>query len=388
MPIFIRGSINQGDDCFNDQSRGKQCAFNSLLGLLTAYKKPITQWSPMTLNTILLQGDKLYLKAMNNHLIHLPPGVIYLSVSDLPKLVIVSCFENELNFDICCQTEQNIDLPVGVDSIELPVVVSDPEQSIVTSNTELPIVVSHAEPPIMVGNTELPIVVGDTEPPIMVGNTESPIVVSDTEPPVVVGNTEPPIMVGNTEPSILGNTEPPIVVGNTEPPIVVGDIEPPIVVGNTKPPIVASDTEPPTVVNKPSGIATNNEEVICVIDYKQELQGLVIINEEIPSHYYKMHIAIANTFVKYEYAFMILESYIMALIKHIDCFYLIDPHGRNVVGMPDPNGTAVVMQFANMLGVEQYLYALSDALHSNSFEIVPVQFTEFVNKSSTKMLRV
>ena len=143
----------------------------------------------MTLNTILLQGDKLYLKAMNNHLIHLPPGVIYLSVSDLPKLVIVSCFENELNFDICCQTEQNIDLPVGVDSIELPVVVSDPEQSIVTSNTELPIVVSHAEPPIMVGNTELPIVVSDTEPPIMVGNTESPIVVSDTEPPIVVGNT-------------------------------------------------------------------------------------------------------------------------------------------------------------------------------------------------------
>ena len=115
----------------------------------------------MTLNTILLQGDKLYLKAMNNHLIHLPPGVIYLFVSDLPKLVIVSCFENELNFDICCQTEQNIDLPVGVDSIELPVVVSDPEQSIVTSNTELPIVVSHAEPPIMVGNTESPIVVSD-----------------------------------------------------------------------------------------------------------------------------------------------------------------------------------------------------------------------------------
>ena len=133
------------------------------------------------------------------------------------------------------------------------------------------------------------------------------------------------------------------MVGNTEPPIVVGDIEPPIVVGNTKPPIVASDTEPPTVVNKPSGIATNNEEVICVIDYKQELQGLVIINEEIPSHYYKMHIAIANTFVKYEYAFMILESYMMALIKHIDCFYLIDPHGHNVVGIPDPNGTAVVM---------------------------------------------
>ena len=238
-------------------------------------------------------------------------------------------------------------MPIEVDSIELPVMVSDPEQSIVTSTTKLPIVVSRAEPPIMVGNTELPIVVSDTEPPIMVGNTESPIVVSDTEPPVVADNTEPPI---------LGNTEPPIVVGNTELPIVVS---------NTKPPIVASDTEPPTVVNKPSGIAKNNEEVICVIDYKQELQGLVIINEEIPSHYHKMHIAIANTFVKYEYAFMTLESYVIALIKHIDCFYLIDRHGRNVVGMPDLNGTAVVMKFANMLDVEQHLYALSDALHSN-----------------------
>ena len=37
--------------------------------------------------------------------------------------------------------------------------------------------------------------------------------------------------------------------------------------------------------------------------------------------------------------------------------------------MPDPNGTAFIMQFANALDVEQYLYALSDALHSNLFEL-------------------
>ena len=130
-------------------------------------------------------------------------------------------------------------------------------------------------------------------------------------------------------------------------------------------------------------LQTNIEEVVCVIDYKQELQGLVIINAEIPSHH-KMHVAITNTFVKYKYAFTTLESYTIALIKHIECFYLIDTHGRNVVGMSDPNGTAVVMQFAIVLDVEQYLYALSDTLHSNLFEIVPVQFTEFVNNSSTK----
>ena len=81
--------------------------------------------------------------------------------------------------------------------------------------------------------------------------------------------------------------------------------------------------------------------------YKQEQQGFVIIDEEIPSHYYKMCIAIANTF-KYKYAFMILESYIMALIKHMECFYLIDPHARNCLGMPDPNGMFVLKLDLNL----------------------------------------
>ena len=244
---------------------------------------------------------------MNNHLIHLPPGVVYLSVKDVPKLVIVSCFENEFNFDISCQTEQNIDLPTGAHSIELPVVES---------------------------GTELPVVASD-ELPIVVSNTKPPIVVSYNEPPVVVSNTELPIVVPVNETS-----------------------------------------------NVTTNVTTSNEEVICVIDYKQEPQGLVIVNEEIPSHYYKVQIAIANTLPKYKYAFMILEGFMMALIKHMDCLYFIDPHGRNCLGMPDHNGNAVVMQFANMLELGQYLYRLSEALHSNLFEIAPVQFTEFVNSKS------
>ena len=283
---------------------------------------------------------------MNNHLIHLPPGVIYLSVRDLPKVVIVSCYENEFNFDICCQSEQNVDLPTGAD-IEPPILVSD------------------IQPPIVVCDSEPPIVVSDSEPPIVVSDSELPIVVSDSEPPIVVSDIQPPIVVSDIEP--------PIVVSDSELPVVVSDIEPPVVVSFVAQNVPADSTK-----------SLLNEEVICVIDYKQELQGFVIINEEIPSHYYKMHIAIANTFVKYKYAFMILESYMMALIKHMECFYLIDSHARNCLGMPDPNGTAIVMQFANILDLEQYLYALSEALHSNLFEIVPVQFTEFVNNNSTK----
>ena len=180
---------------------------------------------PTTLNNILLQGNKLYLKAKNSHLICLPPGVVYLSMSDLPKLVTVSCFENEFIFNICCPTEQNSHLPIGADSIELPIVVSNTQQFNATSNTVLPIVV------------------GNTEPPIVMSETEPPIVVRETEPPIVVSETEPPIVVSETEPSI-----------------------------------VVSENKPPNQVNRTSN--TNIEEVVCVIDYKQELQGFVIINEE------------------------------------------------------------------------------------------------------------
>ena len=76
---------------------------------------------PLTLNSILLiQDDKLCLKVINSHLIRLSPGVVYLSVTDRPKLVTVSRFENDFIFDICCPIEQNIDLPIGPDSIGLP----------------------------------------------------------------------------------------------------------------------------------------------------------------------------------------------------------------------------------------------------------------------------
>ena len=92
----------------------------------------------------------MYLKAKTSHLIRLPPGVVYLSVSDLPKLVTVSCFENEFIFDIYCRTEQNSDLPIGVDTIELPIVVSNTQQFNATNNTILRTVVGNTESSIVV----------------------------------------------------------------------------------------------------------------------------------------------------------------------------------------------------------------------------------------------
>ena len=60
------------------------------------------------------------------------------------------------------------------------------------------------------------------------------------------------------------------------------------------------------------------------------------------------------------------------LISDVDICYLHWPR-IDYSGMLDPNGTAVVMKFTNILELEQYLYCLSVKLHTNSYEIVPVQ---------------
>ena len=73
---------------------------------------------------------------------------------------------------------------------------------------------------------------------------------------------------------------------------------------------------------------------------------------EIESHYYNIHTALLNAFfINDSYAILILEGY-MALIKQTEFFYLIDSHARDLNGMPNPNGTAVVMKFANILELE------------------------------------
>ena len=58
-------------------------------------------------------------------------------------------------------------------------------------------------------------------------------------------------------------------------------------------------------------------------------------------------------------------------------------------GMPDPNGTAVIMKFTNIVQLEQFLYCLSTELRTNLFEIVPVHILNKcdVSKQKTKCVR-
>ena len=67
----------------------------------------------------------------------------------------------------------------------------------------------------------------------------------------------------------------------------------------------------------------------------------------------------------------------VAVMKQNEFFYLFDSHARDSCGMPDPNGTAVVMKFnVVLIELEQHLFCLTTKLHTNLFEIVPVQLNK------------
>ena len=90
MSLFLSANIHQGDELFSVHSRGKQCAFMGLSALLTARNIPLSTWSFTTFNNVLIQGDKMYLRALNNGLLDLDPGVEFLSIANLPTIVTVN----------------------------------------------------------------------------------------------------------------------------------------------------------------------------------------------------------------------------------------------------------------------------------------------------------
>ena len=367
MPLFLSANLHQGDERFSVRSRGKQCAFISLSAVLTAQNIPLFNWSRTTFNNVLLQGDKLYLQALNTGLIVLDSSVEFISVDNLPEFVSVfrcrSTFSYEIESPMVVAENNNNNLPIVVEPIEaqnksqLPIVVEPIEAQ---NKSQLPIVV---EPIEAQNKSQLPIVV---EPIEAQNKTQLPIVV---EPIEAQNKSQLPIVV-----------EPIEVQNKTQLPIVVEPIE---AQNKNQLPIVVEPIEARSIyeLSIPGAIQaqsndTNNENLILFINYKKELQGLVKPDREIECHYYDIHTALFNTFLNDSYAILVFNGYMMALIKQENFFYLFDPHARDVNGMPDPDGTAVVMKFADILKLEQFLFSLSRKLHINLFEIVPVCLTK------------
>ena len=135
MALFLSADFHQGDEHFSVHSRGKQCAFMSLSALLTAQNIPLSSWSKITFNNVLLQGDKLYLKAINTGFVVLDPGIDFLSVEHLPKAIGVSSscinMSNNFSYEICHSNMVNTvspHSPVDENITKLP-------------NSDLPVVV-------------------------------------------------------------------------------------------------------------------------------------------------------------------------------------------------------------------------------------------------------
>ena len=59
------------------------CFYQLISALFTAQNIPLIDWSiwsKTTLNNVLLQGDKMYLQALDNGFVVLEPGVEFVSV--------------------------------------------------------------------------------------------------------------------------------------------------------------------------------------------------------------------------------------------------------------------------------------------------------------------
>ena len=167
MTLFVSANTHQGAECFNTESRGKQCAFMSLSAILTAERIPLFEWSQSTIDNILVQGDYVYVKALNNGIFGINPGIELTSIDNLPRFVEVSCNMNILSFELIDTTVNNINYE------DPPVLHAESSNAHINScdNNVVPVAVHrNIELPVMVeNNNQLPVMVAkNNQLPVMV----------------------------------------------------------------------------------------------------------------------------------------------------------------------------------------------------------------------------
>ena len=64
--LSIAGSSHQGHGRFSEISRGSQCCLMSFSALLRAQSFPVQHWDTVTVDQILLEGDRMYLNAFES----------------------------------------------------------------------------------------------------------------------------------------------------------------------------------------------------------------------------------------------------------------------------------------------------------------------------------
>ena len=80
--LSIAGSSHQGHERFSEISRGRQWSFMSFSALLCAQSFPVRHWDTATVDQILIEGDRMYLNALESQSI---PVTDTLSLIYLPN---------------------------------------------------------------------------------------------------------------------------------------------------------------------------------------------------------------------------------------------------------------------------------------------------------------
>ena len=79
-----------------------------------------------------------------------------------------------------------------------------------------------------------------------------------------------------------------------------------------------------------------------------------------------------NSYLDSSNAMLVLDGYVMTVIKKSDFLYLFDSHARNSLGIPDENGTAVVLKFSELDEFQNHVKTLGHCLNVRIFEIASV----------------
>ena len=202
-----------------------------------------------TLNNVLLQGDSMYLEALNNGLIVPDPGVDLLSINNLPSVVYVTCctdITDNFSYELCQSAMDTFVDPTGD-----------------KKPTEAKTIIG---PPIVVEPIEAQTII---YPPIVVEPIEAQTIIY---PPIVVEPIEAQTII--------------------DPLIVVEPIEAQTIID---PPIVVEPIDAQTIISY-LPVEEEHESQLWLINYGKELQGHVISDQEIESHYYDIHTVLVNTF--------------------------------------------------------------------------------------------
>ena len=62
-----------------------------------------------------------------------------------------------------------------------------------------------------------------------------------------------------------------------------------------------------------------------------------------------------------------------AILRHGCTYYMYDPHSRNIHGLPDANGSSILLTFHSFDKLSNYLRNLAINLNTDQFELTPIK---------------